>query len=254
MSLRRFGFFVGNVGGTPPAFDAIVDYIRSFRSGSTVVVANLKVLLEGAYSVTSDTMRTKLAPFLPKHHPYGDPPFNYTGSDSVNVFPASVVDWVLVELRSDTTASSTVARRAAFLEKDGLVVDLDGTNPLSFPSVQGGDYYLVVRHRNHLAVMSAAKVKLDSASVLYDFTTGQSKAYGSNAMKSLGSRFGLYAGDANMDGQVTSLDFDQFDPKFRAAATGYQITDWNMDGQVTSLDFDLLNPNFRAAAVSKVPN
>ncbi len=102
--------------------------------------------------------------------------------------------------------------------------------------------------------MSAAKVKVDSASVLYDFTTGQSKAYGANAMKPLGSRFGLYAGDANVDGQVTSLDFDQFNPKFRAAAIGYQITDWNIDGQVTNLDFDLFNPNFRAGAVSKVPN
>ena len=63
----------------------------------------------------------------------------------------------------------------------------------------------------------------------------------------------MYAGDANSDGQVTSLDFNEFLPDFKSAQTGYQKTDWNMDGQITSIDFNLFLPNFKNAATSDVP-
>jgi hypothetical protein len=34
-----------------------------------------------------------------------------------------------------------------------------------------GNYYLVIKHRNHLAIMSAAAISLNgNSSVLYDFT------------------------------------------------------------------------------------
>lgn len=253
MTVQKIGIFAGNAGANPPALDVVVDYIRNVGPSGPAAKISLKAILEGAYSATADTMRTRLDSVMSKTQPYNRAPWNYTGSESVTSLPAMVVDWVLVELRSDTAAATTAARRAGFLLKDGRIVDLDGAGPLSFPGAPLTDYFVVLRHRNHLAVMSAAKMKLDSIATAYDFTTGQAKAFGARPMKAVGTRFGLYAGDANGDGQVTSLDFDQFNPKFRSAATGYQIPDWNLDGQVTSLDFDLFNPNFRTAAVSRVP-
>jgi hypothetical protein len=254
MVLQKIGLFAGNAGSPPPAFSSVVDYIRNLASGNeTGVIAKLKVLLEGAYTGSSDTMRTALSSHIPRRQPYGVAPWNYTENDSVPAVPPSVVDWILLELRSDTAATSMVDRRAAFLKNDGSVVNLDGTSPVLFPSRVAGDYYVVVHHRNHLAVMSASALRLSGNTPLYDFTVSQAQARGASPMKALGTHFGLFSGDANGDGQVTSLDFDQFNPKFRAAATGYEATDWNMDGQVTSLDFDLFNPNFRTAAVSRVP-
>jgi hypothetical protein len=253
MTVRKVGLFAGNAGDTPPATNVVVDYIRTVGTVVANVRINVKVALEGAYVSAGDTMRTRLTSVLPRTQPYTGAPWNYAGAESLATVPATAVDWVLVSVRSDTALATTVAQRAGLLLKDGKIVDVDGTSPLEFPTVTPGTYYVVVSHRNHLAVMSAAKITADSAATQYDFTTGLNKAYGANAMKSVGSKYGLFAGDANMDGQVTSLDFDQFNPKFRSAATGYQITDWNLDGQVTSLDFDLFNPNFRAAAISRVP-
>jgi hypothetical protein len=89
-------------------------------------------------------------------------------SEVVASIPTNIVDWVLIELRTGTAASTTVARRAAFLRNDGIVVDLDGLSKVAFPEINGGDYYIVIKHRNHLAIMSRLPVRLTGNSILYD--------------------------------------------------------------------------------------
>ena len=64
-----------------------------------------------------------------------------------------------------------------FLKSDGTIVDTDGTSPVQFTGLSAGNYYIVIRHRNHLAIMSASAIPLSSSSALYDFTTAQSQAY-----------------------------------------------------------------------------
>ena len=63
--------------------------------------------------------------------------------------------------------------RAAFIKSDGTIVDIDGTSPVTFTGLPAGNYYMVVRHRNHLAIMTAAAIPLSSSSELYNFTTAQ---------------------------------------------------------------------------------
>ena len=53
-----------------------------------------------------------------------------------------------------------VGRRAALLKSDGSVVDLDGSSQVKFKGIVPGNYYIVVRHRNHLPIMSANPVNL----------------------------------------------------------------------------------------------
>jgi hypothetical protein len=102
--------------------------------------------------------------------------------------------------------------------------------------------------------MTATAIPLSSSSALYDFTTAQSQAYGSLAMKVLsGGMYGMYTGDGNQDGLVTSTDFNVFNPKFTSAASGYEYSDWNLDGFVTSTDFNFFNPNFTTAKQTFVP-
>jgi hypothetical protein len=222
-----------------------------------MTVAKIKALLQGPYAALGDSMRTSLGASIPKKHPYGVAPWNYTGTDSVLAVPAGVVDWVLLTLRSDTLASTGVDTLAVFIKKDGSVVDLDGTSPVAFPSVAGGAYYVVLRHRNHLAVMTSTARTLGGNSALYDFTTAVTQAYGSDAMKGLGTGntapFALYGADGDGDGQIISTDFNVFNPKFTSGATGYQMSDWDLDGQVTSTDFNVFNPNFTTGKATRVP-
>jgi hypothetical protein len=176
--------------------------------------------------------------------------------------PSNAVDSITIEIRdSTTTAASTVHLSApAWLLTDGSIRNFTDTtkNYVELSPAWPGNYYLVVYHRNHLAIMSSATVALSTSSATaYDFSTAQAKAYGANPMKALGAGstapYGLCAGDADGDGQVISTDFNIFNPKFVSAATGYQAPDWNLDGQVTSTDFNLFNANFTAARSTKVP-
>ena len=166
--------------------------------------ANLKVFLQGSYTGGAMTTSLNSAGMIPVHHPFNDTLdiWNYTGSERFYNLPADVVDWVLVELRTGTAANTTVGKRAALLKSDGSIVDIDGSSQLEFKGVVPGNYYIVVRHRNHLAIMSANPVTLSfTNSSLYDFSTAQTQAYGTEPMADLGGNvFGMYAGDANQDG------------------------------------------------------
>ena len=237
-----------NLGGNSASSNTI-----SLTTGSAVV--KIKVFLQGSYNGSGEmTTLLNTNEYIPLSQPYNTDPWNYTGTEAVGSVPAGVVDWVLVELRTDTNADSTKAKRAGFLKNDGTVIDTNGSSSLTFSGINAGDYYIVVRHRNHLAIMSAAAVALDAVSSLYDFTTAQTQAYGTDPMKDLGSgEYGMYAGDGNSDGQVTGTDFNIFNPLFYGAASGYQITDWNLDGQVTGSDFNIFNVNFYQAKSTKVP-
>jgi len=223
-------------------------YINGSVSESTTSV-NAKVFLEGPYS--AGTMSTSLRTLgkIPLLQPYSVSPWNYNGSEQVASIPANVTDWVLVELRTGTAASTKVASRAGFLKNNGLITDLDGNGLLNFPGVSAGNYYIVIRHRNHIPVMSAAPVALAAASVLYDFSTGSAKVYGgANGYKIIDpglSRWGMISGDATNEGSIYINDYtDVWVPSFGLSGT-YTRADFNMDGNVFINDYtDYWVPNF----------
>ncbi len=142
----------------------------------------------------------------------------------------------MVDLRSSTDSSVTVARRVGVLKSDGIITEVDGGNgPLGFKDIPAGDYYIVVRHRNHIAIMSANPITLNRTSALYDFSDSQAKAFGINPMKQLGTNaFGLIRGDVNTDGQVNASDRSL---TWNTRNTvGYLKIDINLDGQVNATD------------------
>ena len=99
----------------------------------------------------------------------------------------------------------------AFIEDDGDLVGLDG-NALQIPAEDlcGTSYYLVIRHRNHLDIMSAAAVTASGNTFTYDFTTAQAQAYlnTGDAMKEIVTGvFGLFRGDADQDHDVDNDDY-----------------------------------------------
>lgn len=113
----------------------------------------IKIFLQGAYQ--NGEMTTLISNIMPLSHPFLS---EYNGTENATSIPADVVDWILVELRKP--AETVVARRAAFLRKDGVIVDLDGFSPVFFGGTESGDYFVAVKHRNHLGVMTSSTIQL----------------------------------------------------------------------------------------------
>ena len=233
----------------------------TFMVANPVPTADMKVFLEGPYA-GSGSMSTgaTFQSAAPLTQPYGGAEFigtdnEYHGTESVSSWDASYVDWVLVEFRSGTGAATAVDTMAAMLLTDGSIVS-PGEMSLYLPSGLSGSYYLVVRHRNHLAIMSSSAIDFSSGSGSWDFTTASGQAYtsGGAAMKPLtGGGYGMFAADANGDGLVTALDFTAWIASTTAGETGYRRTDFNLDGHVTALDFTTWIANTTAGAASRVP-
>ena len=208
------------------------------------IVVNMKVFLQGPFSGGAMTTTLDTCGLIPRtsDSAYSAATYGYAASTVSSIPNASIVDWLLVELRSDTAGATKMAGRAGFLKSDGTVVDIDGASPLSFTGVSPGNYYVVVRHRNHLAIMSAVAVALSSTSALYDFTTAHTQAYGTNAMAALaGGAFGMIAGDVNQDGIVKynlgandrALVYVRIGSNsVNTTVSGYYPEDVNLDGVV----------------------
>ncbi len=245
LTVHSMGPFAGNAGSNPP-FACLIDY---FRNNGAITVHS-KALLQGPFVDHGDSMRTDLRGLLPRLHPFGQAPWNYGGSDSVSTMPPGVVDWVLLELRTTANPASYAGSRAALLTKDGNIVDLDGTSPVSFYGVQAGSYYIVARHRNHVDIMSATPTTLDYASSLFDFSLSNSQAYGASPMIRVGDgRFALYAGDVNASGIVTAADANAV---FNALnRNDYEAGDVNLSGVVTASDANVVLSNLNVS--SRVP-
>lgn len=152
----------------------------------------------------------------------------------------AIVDWVWLELRAVGNTAQTVAARAALLQRDGDIVDLDGKSPVSLPAPDG-TYHLVVKHRNHLGVMTAASHPLNGSATAIDLRAPATAAWGTDARKALGAVRALWAGEASGDGKVmytgSGNDRDAVVIAMggmvpTATANGYLQQDVNMDGLV----------------------
>lgn len=213
-----------------------------FTTGSHQL--EIKVFLEGPFDEMK--MNTSLtlsmdSTLIPLQQPYNTPPWNYDGLESVTQIPADVVDWVLIELRDTTDAaiaspSTTIYRRAAFLLKDGSVISLNGTTTLAFNHSIVHALYLVIKHRNHLAIMSAEPLVNTSGTFTFDFTTAVINTFGgAYGIKSLPNNYwGLVAGDGNADGVIDEADKTSWNSQ--SGYAGYLLNDLNLDRQSNNQD------------------
>lgn len=236
---------------------------NSFGSGASLqsfmvapVVVNGKLFLQGAYS--NGQMHTVLRDngVLPLTQPFNKPPWNYNGAESVATLPPQVVDWVLIGLRP-APQSAALAYRAALLKNDGSIVDTSGNGPVLFPTLAHGNYYIVVYHRNHLAVMSAVAQTLSGTSALYDFTTAAGQAYGSNPMKPLATGvWGMISGDGNSDGAVNMADRETVWRQQNGTSWSYEkFADYDLDYSIDVFDLNFYwRPNHgRVTGVPAAP-
>jgi hypothetical protein len=176
--------------------------------------------------------------------------FNVTGENAI-------VDWVFVEVRSGSDSSDVLLTRSGLLQRDGDIVDLDGFSPLRAPGIGVGQYYIVVRHRNHLGVMSK-KVNsydlIDFTSVqtpVFDFGTSLNNGYNYTGLATkndvISGYRALWAGDfdgnkklkfvnPNDDQNILFFDVLVYPGNFTSSANynfgyGYLQGDFDMDGK-----------------------
>jgi C1A family cysteine protease len=211
------------------------------------VRAAVRVFPEGAY-VAGGTLSTRLRPAgcFPAVSPYPD-------GRRADPVPENAVDWVSVELRLPGAAAAAV-RRSFLLRSDGWITEPDGaTVRLAFPGGRPGEYNLVVRQRNHCAVMSAAPVPLDgSGSAAVDFTMGA--CFGRNGEKPLEpGTWGMWGGDIDQDGKVTTTDYAVWYNAARQGQSGYAAADVNLDGQTTTMDYLIWFNAARVGGSSQAP-
>ncbi|NJN78482.1 MAG: hypothetical protein HC803_09290 [Saprospiraceae bacterium] len=127
--------------------------------------------------------------------------FTPTGSDAI-------VDWVFVELRDASNNQQVLDSRSALIQRDGDIVDIDGVSPLTFASAQPASYFVVVKHRNHLSVMTRTAIPLTSVATLVDFRLPSTPTFTINgqlinqAQVVVDQGVAMWAGNALYDNQV----------------------------------------------------
>jgi hypothetical protein len=208
----------------------------------------LRTFLEGPYA-GNELMRDDLRAqgLLPLTEPFTALGFTHAGDGGGETIDAAVlqttginavVDWVLVEVRSGTSANTLVATRSCLLTRGGTVVDKDGVSTPRLTATPG-DYHIVLRHRNHLAVMTAQPITLGNSEVTIDLSDPVVALYGTEAMQSIEGVRVHWAGDNSHDGEVKytgiANDRDLILQRIggtvpTATVSGYHVADTNMDG------------------------
>lgn len=191
-----------------------------FAVGSEPVMyplrAGPKTFLQGAYNANAGNMNDNLRALqlIPLLEPYTQTPgFTHVGRGggetvSPNVLGISgsnaIVDWVFLELRSALNSSMVLETRSALIQRDGDVVDVDGTSPVIFRGREADDYFIAVRHRNHIGIRSTNTLSLANQPVqYYNFTVEQFQAIGGvQAPLANGQVWGMYGGNANSNNNV----------------------------------------------------
>lgn len=176
-----------------------------------------------------------LSGLLPEFSTIPDPEtvFGVTGENAIT-------DWVFVELRSKLDYTEVISTRSGLVQRDGDVVDLDGVSGLHFTGTDVDDYFVVVRHRNHLGAMTSKAMTPTELNDLVDFTQastgffdfGSTKFDGLFDYKNLAQNgnvknnyLTLWGGDFNGDGRVKySSPNDDLNVLF-GEVVGYEILD-----------------------------
>jgi len=121
--------------------------------------------------------------------------FLNTGTGKLNLR-----DTLPAELRNSTSPYGLVASSKSVIDSVTFKTECE------FPHVNPGNYYLSVSGRNSIETWSSSAIMIynDSATT-YNFTTGATKAYGSNLILK-DSLYCIYSGDVNKDDFVDNND------------------------------------------------
>ncbi|HMC96944.1 MAG TPA: hypothetical protein VKG92_04790, partial [Flavobacteriales bacterium] len=214
------------------------------------VVPDVQAFFEGPYDPLSGKMNDGLrsAGLIPLAEPFTALGFTQAGGGGGETTTAgllsvtgdnAVIDWVLIELRNAAQPNQIVATRSALITRVGQVISTAGT-PLRLPALNG-NYYVAIRHRNHLGCMTDSPVALSAVPVTIDFRSTSTITWGTQARKQDGSNMLLWAGNALRDQSLLYMGSgNDRDPILAVvggsvptnSVAGYLLEDTNLDGMV----------------------
>jgi hypothetical protein len=185
-----------------------------------------KVLLAGNYNATSMLMTDDLRALnlIPTVEPYSSgiytSAFSHVGGGGSETTTAAalavtgnnaIVDWVFIQLRDKTNNNIVLHTKSALLQRDGDIVDVDGTSAVNLSDVCPDDYFVTIKHRNHVGVMTAGVMSFAyNATTSVDFTNTSTALFVrpapnannaplTGATRIMGGRRALYAGNAGIN-------------------------------------------------------
>jgi hypothetical protein len=203
---------------------------------------DLNVFLQGPFNGFEMNSGLTSAPDFPMNQPFNTEPWNYEGIESVAAVPSEIVDWVLIDIRDAASASlanaaTSIGKQAAFLRKDGKVVDLDGNPVISFSASPAEGLYVVVFQRNHISVISANALIESGGVYSFNFSSSETQALGgADAHREVAPGiWAMASGDGDANGSVDTIDNKNVWNN-QAGGSGYFYGDFNLDLQIDNED------------------
>ncbi len=237
---------------------------------------NVQVLLQGAlFGTTTGIMRDDLrvANMIPTSNPYSgalyssnsrysrpdNPPaevanaaaFAATGNDAI-------VDWVFIELRDPNSINTKLHTKAALVQRDGDVVDVDGNKALNFGLLSETSYYVTVKHRNHLGASTALPISFVNRELTFDFTTATPAMLWDTTIVTLGLNYNGYEQVLDIPSGRYALWAGNFDAnkkvKYQGSGTDLSVSLQEIlthGGNISNLySFDLATPVYARSDVN----
>jgi Concanavalin A-like lectin/glucanases superfamily/Ig-like domain CHU_C associated len=223
--------------------------VVSVNGTSCYVNLMAKVFLEGPYNTTTHLMNDNLRSgnLIPQTETFTEMVSSYFmhkgGGGGETTTPSvlsvtganAIIDWVFLELRDPSVPTTVLQTRSALLQADGDVVDTDGTSPVRFTNSAAGNYFIAVKHRNHLRFRTLNTVALTTGVNTLNFTNNSIPMVGTNPLKQVETGvYGLYSGDLYGQGSIDAGD--RSDVWNYRNVTGYNNFDCNMNGTVDAID------------------
>lgn len=238
----------------------------------------MKVLLEGTYLGLDDKNRDTMNCFYTEQERIGENVFPRNNlfrllspyNDEVTLdakylqvsdlpLKGTLCDWIYIELK-EALYSEEFGRYecgdrldslSAFILNDGSVCGLDG-NDIKFKNIGSQKVYVIIKHRNHLKVISNPVQLLNhipaKSEIVIDFTDITKVFQGEDALKKVIGKNCLIGGDVNGDGFISVQDRSLISKSMGLLLYEYDI---NQDRFVMVQDRNIVGKN--TGSYSKLP-
>jgi hypothetical protein len=235
----------------------------SRKLDGALVQLNVKVYLRGACRPGKLNMANDLQIYfgpssglLPVTDPYGSGVV-YNNISNPAAVAGEIVDWVKIEVRSAVNPAVVLQSRSLLLKSNGNVVDTDGTVPEFL--AEAAPVHVVVKHRNHIAIMGNTIPAFVSGTVNYDFTSSLAMAYNVPGdppqMGNVEGKWAMWPADVNQDYTVSAVDNIIVVKAFNQGLfDDYLASDLNLNGVVEGLDGSMMNNAFNTGYFSVLLN
>jgi hypothetical protein len=187
----------------------------------------IKVFLEGLY--TNNNQMTEAL------DEYGNP-----------VWGNTIADKITIELRENNSPYNLVETIFENLSTNGILNSKINCNNIS-------NYYIVIKHRNHLETWSSTPISFSGDTITYNFSNSISTAYGDNLKEVAIGSYVILVGDVNQDGVVDLSDLVEMDTDLTNGSIGYIVYDLNGDGVVDLSDLVTIDENLTNGSVAITP-